>query len=89
MLGELPHQIRGFLHNFSLMKISGMAYPQCSACSECIINEWNREKWMFVLRAINEPDYVEELCGLREVQALGEIAGTMEEWISDKESVIL
>lgn len=87
VLGELPHQIRGFLHNFSLMKISGMAYPQCSACSECIINEWNREKWMFVLRAINEPDYVEELCGLREVQALGEIAGTMEEWI-DRKSVV-
>ncbi|EPY53853.1 ubiquitin-like conjugating enzyme Atg7 [Schizosaccharomyces cryophilus OY26] len=88
VLGELPHQIRGFLHDYSLFKISGKAYQQCSACSECIINEWKKRKWDFVLQAINDSDYVEELCGLRLVQQLGERAGAMEEWDSDNESIL-
>ncbi|WBW72605.1 E1 Atg8 and Atg12 E1 activating enzyme Atg7 [Schizosaccharomyces osmophilus] len=88
VLGELPHQIRGFLHDFSLLKISGKAYQQCSACSEYVISEWEKRKWDFVLQAINDCDYIEELCGLRLVQQLGESAGIMEEWDSDNENIL-
>jgi hypothetical protein len=35
-LGLLPHQIRGFLGQFSNMLIAGKAYDRCTACSETV-----------------------------------------------------
>jgi ubiquitin-like modifier-activating enzyme ATG7 len=37
ILGLLPHQIRGFLGQFSNMLIVGQAYEKCTACSEKVI----------------------------------------------------
>lgn len=34
IMGLLPHQIRGFLGQFSNMLIVGQAYDKCTACSQ-------------------------------------------------------
>lgn len=71
-LSILPHQIRGFLHNFNSMKIWGPAYPNCSACSEPIVNAWRQGGWEFVKEALNNPEAVSEISGLAEIQRQAE-----------------
>lgn len=66
-LGLVPHQIRGFLSTFENMSVTGKSYSSCSACSDKIINAYRERGWDFVKNALNEPGYVEELSGLKEV----------------------
>lgn len=66
--GEVPHQIRGFLHNFNQSKLNTPAYNHCSACSEIVVKMYQEEKWEFVKRCLNSTAYLEEVCGLKEVQ---------------------
>jgi ubiquitin-like modifier-activating enzyme ATG7 len=73
-LGLVPHQIRGFLHNFTSLNIVGQAYDCCSACSDKVLDAYQSEGWAFVKKALNEKDYVEELSGLKEVQRLADEA---------------
>lgn len=66
-LGIIPHQIRGFLSNFSNLIVSGKSYNCCSACSGNITDAYKQHGWAFVSKAVNERGYVEELSGLKEV----------------------
>ncbi|KAJ9640823.1 Autophagy protein 7 [Knufia peltigerae] len=84
-LGLVPHQIRGFLSTFTNMNIAGRAYDCCSACSPKILDAYASEGWDFVLKALNEKDYVEELSGLKEVQRAAEAAAADMEFSEDDE----
>lgn len=66
--GDVPHQIRGFLNNFTQTKLSMPAYPQCSACSVGTVEGFREEKWEFVKKCLNSPKYLEEVSGLEKVQ---------------------
>jgi len=85
-LGIVPHQIRGFLSTFQNMVISGKSYDCCSACSDKIIKQYNRDEWDFVKRALNEKGYVEEVSGLAEVQRAAEMAAAEVEWDDEEEA---
>ncbi|KAK9323256.1 hypothetical protein V1517DRAFT_321125 [Lipomyces orientalis] len=67
-LGDVPHQIRGFLHNFQQMNIKGENYTYCSACSDPIVHAWERDGWSFVQNALNVQKFVDEVSGLADVQ---------------------
>lgn len=69
-LGTVPHQIRGFLSDFSNVAIAGQSYDCCSACSSTVVTAYRNDGWEFVQRALNEDDYVESLSGLKEVSFL-------------------
>lgn len=69
-LGLVPHQIRGFLATFENLTVTGKSYSCCSACSETVVNEYKKYGWDFVRKALNQPGYVEELSGLKEVGCL-------------------
>lgn len=84
-LGLVPHQIRGFLSNFSNMAIVGRSYNCCSACSDRVVDTYNTHGWEFVKRALNEPGYVEDLSGLKEVQRTAEAAAADIEWSEEDE----
>jgi len=84
-LGLVPHQIRGFLSSFSNMSIMGRSYDCCSACSDRIVETYDTQGWEFVERALNEPGYVEELSGLKEVQRTAEAAAADIEWSEEDE----
>ncbi|KAK7533378.1 uncharacterized protein J3D65DRAFT_635272 [Phyllosticta citribraziliensis] len=71
-LGLVPHQIRGFLSNFSNLCIRGQPYDCCSACSDRIVDRYKAEGWDFVKRALNQKGWVEEVSGLAEVQRRAE-----------------
>ncbi|TVY44862.1 Ubiquitin-like modifier-activating enzyme [Lachnellula subtilissima] len=82
-LGIVPHQIRGFLSTFQNKIISGKSYDCCSACSPKIVNEYKRNGWEFVKRALTEPAYVTELSGLAEVHRAAEAAAENMDWDSE------
>lgn len=74
ILGELPHQLRGFLSSFQTMKLHAPAYEFCSACSKPVLDAYRDLGWDFVSSALNDSNYIEELSGLAEVQKQAEKA---------------
>lgn len=79
-LGIVPHQVRGFLHAFQNMVVSGRSYPQCSACSKPILDAYRNYGWGFVKEALNNREYVAEVSGLAEVQRRAEAMAADVEW---------
>ncbi|KKK20926.1 autophagy-related protein [Aspergillus ochraceoroseus] len=84
-LGLVPHQIRGFLSTFENVSVMGQSYKCCSACSKNIIDEYKKEGWNFVQKALNEVGYVEKLSGLKELQEAAEATLADIEWDEDSE----
>lgn len=72
--GEIPHQIRGFLNSFSQSKLQIPAYKHCSACSEVVVEMFQTEGWEFVRKCLNSTEYLETVCGLKQVQEEAEKA---------------
>ncbi|ABN65006.2 Autophagy-related protein 7 (Autophagy-related E1-like activating enzyme ATG7) [Scheffersomyces stipitis CBS 6054] len=72
--GGVPHQIRGFLHNFQQTKLYAPNYKHCSACSHTVISKFEEEGWEFVKKCLNDSGYLEEICGLKQVQEEAEKA---------------
>lgn len=68
VLSRLPHQLRGFLDRFDVMKIWGPAYSSCAACSEPIVGAWKQDGWKFVSRVLEDSSIIPELCGLSELE---------------------
>ncbi|KAG0456151.1 hypothetical protein HPP92_023939 [Vanilla planifolia] len=66
-LGILPHQIRGSIPQFSQMTLLGYSSKSCTACSDAVVSEYRRRGMEFVLQAINQPSYLEDLTGLTEL----------------------
>lgn len=72
--GDVPHQIRGFLHNYTQTKLHTPAYQHCSACSQSVIENYRTGQWDFVKNCLNSTEYLEETCGLKHVQQQAEQA---------------
>lgn len=66
-LGILPHQIRGSLPQFSQLTLLGYSSKYCTACSDTVVSEYKRKGMEFVLQAITQPTYLENLTGLTEL----------------------
>lgn len=84
ILGDFPHQIRGFLNNFSTLKLSTPAYDHCSACCPDVVDTYKLLRWDFVRAALNDHTYIENLSGLAKVQREAEKASELWE-IDDDE----
>lgn len=77
ILGSLPHQLRGFLHNFELLKLSSKNFKYCSACSIKVLKEFELNGWEFVKRALSDSKYLEQLTGLNKVHQEAENAALL------------
>ncbi|GMH05504.1 hypothetical protein Nepgr_007344 [Nepenthes gracilis] len=66
-LGILPHQIRGSISQFSQMTLIGHSSNSCTACCSVVVSEYRKRGMDFVLQAVNEPTYLEDLTGLTEL----------------------
>ncbi|BFZ65103.1 Autophagy protein 7 [Saitoella coloradoensis] len=84
-LGLIPHQVRGFLNNWTQLLIQGSAYDCCSACSPKIVNMYRDMGWEFVENALREPGWVEEVSGLKEVQRKAMQAMETMEWSEEED----
>lgn len=72
--GKVPHQIRGFLHNFEQTKLYAPNYLHCSACSSAVIDAYKEGDWLFVKQCLNSSQYLEDICGLTKIQEEAELA---------------
>eukprot|EP00285_Hemiselmis_virescens_P019651 CAMPEP_0173408112 /NCGR_PEP_ID=MMETSP1356-20130122/68819_1 /TAXON_ID=77927 ORGANISM="Hemiselmis virescens, Strain PCC157" /NCGR_SAMPLE_ID=MMETSP1356 /ASSEMBLY_ACC=CAM_ASM_000847 /LENGTH=113 /DNA_ID=CAMNT_0014369361 /DNA_START=168 /DNA_END=509 /DNA_ORIENTATION=- len=85
MLGLVPHQIRGFLANFSNVLIHGRPFDGCTACGEKVVKAYKEGGWGFLMRVFNEPGYLEELSGLRALKDATDAAMEACDWEEDGE----
>ncbi|XP_059150517.1 ubiquitin-like modifier-activating enzyme ATG7 isoform X2 [Physella acuta] len=67
-LGIIPHQIRGFLSRFHQILPASRAFDMCTACCPIVLERYEREGFDFLLKAFNEPGYLEDLTGLTAMQ---------------------
>ncbi|KAG7192987.1 Autophagy protein 7 [Scheffersomyces spartinae] len=72
--GEVPHQIRGSLHNFQLTKLHAPAFKNCSACSTNVVEHFEKDGWEFVKKCLNDSKYLEDISELTQVHAEAEKA---------------
>ncbi|KAJ1301333.1 hypothetical protein OPQ81_003733 [Rhizoctonia solani] len=85
ILGVVPHQLRGFLAQFSNKLIAGAAYDKCTGCSETILKEYESRGFEMALRAFNETGYLEKLTGLDKLHADSEAAMESVDWVEGGE----
>ncbi|KAI8890848.1 E1-like protein-activating enzyme Gsa7p/Apg7p [Backusella circina FSU 941] len=85
ILGLLPHQIRGFLGQFSNMLIVGQAYDKCTACSEKITDNYDKEHLDFMKKVLQDPLYLEDLTGLAAMKAESEALLLQDDWADFEE----
>ncbi|XP_041349975.1 ubiquitin-like modifier-activating enzyme ATG7 [Gigantopelta aegis] len=67
-LGMIPHQIRGFLSRFHHVLPASQAFDKCTACSQIVLENYERDGFQFLQRVFNEPTYLEDLTGLTQMQ---------------------
>ncbi|KDQ19117.1 hypothetical protein BOTBODRAFT_28607 [Botryobasidium botryosum FD-172 SS1] len=80
VLGLVPHQLRGYLAQFNNVLITGAAYERCTGCSEIVISAYEKEGFEMMLKAFNQPGYLEQLTGLDKLHAEGEAALESVDW---------
>eukprot|EP01137_Pigoraptor_chileana_P005276 Opistho-2@48148 len=57
-LGLIPHQIRGFLSNFTNVLPHGHAFDKCTACSSVVIAAYRERGFEFLRKAFDSPTYL-------------------------------
>lgn len=67
LLGIIPHSIRGMLCNYENILPATKKFSQCIACSEKIINEFQKNEIEFLLKAFETTKYLEDLTGISEL----------------------
>lgn len=66
-LGLVPHQIRGFLSRFQQIMPASRAFDKCTACSRMVVQQYESSGFDFLLKAFNEPHFLEDLTGLTQM----------------------
>ncbi|KAF3334964.1 ubiquitin-like modifier-activating enzyme atg7 isoform X1 [Carex littledalei] len=80
-LGILPHQIRGSISQSSQLTLLGHSSHSCTACSQAVVTEYRQRGLEFMLQAINQPTYLEDLTGLTEL--MNSVGSCQLDWIDD------
>ncbi|GAA5993413.1 hypothetical protein JCM5350_006869 [Sporobolomyces pararoseus] len=68
VLGEVPHQIRGFLAQFNNLKITGQAYNRCTGCSDTMLEAFKKDGFGLVRQACQDAKYLERVTGLDKLE---------------------
>lgn len=67
-LGIVPHSIRGNLSRFHIYMPTSPAFNKCSACSPAVVNAYKISGYEFLQRVFDDPIYLEEVAGLKDLQ---------------------
>lgn len=86
-LGSVPHQVRGFLHNWSNTLLSAQPFNGCTACSDIVRKEYRTRGFDFVAEALQQPEYLEELTGLAQLKRDANEADMDMDWLSDDDEM--
>lgn len=67
-LGIIPHSIRGNLNRYHIYMPTSPSFNKCSACSPSVVGAYRDKGFKFLLQVFNDPSYLEELAGLKDLQ---------------------
>lgn len=67
-LGVIPQQIRGSIFSHSMHHLCGERNPFCTACSDKLLDAYRRGGAEFLLRCVNAPFFIEEVCGVKQLK---------------------
>lgn len=68
-LGIVPHSIRGNLSNYFIYMPTSPCFNKCSACSLPVIDAYCELGYdKFLYQVLNDPSYLEEITGLKDLQ---------------------
>lgn len=71
-LGLVPHTIRGNMSRFEIYMPTSLAFVKCAGCSLSVINAYKLSGTQFLERVFDDPNYLEELAGLKDIQVIDE-----------------
>lgn len=67
-LGIVPHSIRGNMNRYHIYMPTSPCFNKCSACSPAVINSYREHGFEFLYNVFNEPSYLEEIAGLKDLK---------------------
>ena len=70
---DVPRHVRGSLAEFSHKNMKTSRFPNCTACSEMIINEYNKRKNDFICDICDNPEQLEKISGITELMRFKDI----------------
>ncbi|KAF9358927.1 Autophagy protein 7, partial [Mortierella sp. NVP85] len=82
-LGLVPHQIRGFLSRFKNLLIAGQAYDRCTACSDAILEAYEKQGFAFLAKVFQDAKHLEDVTGLTKMKEESENLDM--EWDEDED----
>lgn len=84
-LGVIPQQVRGSVFSHTMQHLCGERNPFCTACADALLDEYKRSGAEFLLRCVNSPPLIEEVCGVKALKEKWESEMADARWSSDEE----
>jgi len=66
-LGYLPQYVRGSCSEYDSRIFVSNAFPNCVACSDYVLQEFNSNRDEFMFKVMNDPDYLQNVTKISEV----------------------
>ncbi|CAJ1017168.1 Ubiquitin-like modifier-activating enzyme ATG7 N-terminus/ThiF family, putative [Leishmania lindenbergi] len=86
-LGVIPQQIRGSVFSHTMHHLCGERNPFCTACADVLLHAYREGGTEFLLRCVNSPLFIEEVCGVKALKAKWEADMNETHWSSDEDLV--
>ena len=77
-LGIVPHSIRGNLNRYHIYMPTSPSFNKCSACSVAVIKAYRESGYEFLHRVFEDPSYLEEVAGLKDLQNVSDDVWALE-----------
>jgi ubiquitin-like modifier-activating enzyme ATG7 len=75
------------LHSYSIIAPASQCFDKCTACSQSVIELYEKEGFDFLIKVFNDSTYLEDITGLKELKtALDENENDFVTELSDSES---
>lgn len=83
-LGVVPHSIRGNLTRYHIYMPTSPSFNKCSACSPAVIENYIKYGYEFLHRVFDDPSYLEEVAGLKDLQNVSD-----DVWALESDEILL
>lgn len=81
-LGSVPHQLRGFLSQWSNLPLYGASFDRCVACSNAVVAAYLSRGFDFLLEVFNNPTYLEAVSGITDMRLEENVVDGGSTWVT-------
>lgn len=65
----IPHSVRGNLSDYNFTCLTNLCFSNCVACSKHVQNEYISRRSEFLIKVMNDPYYIENICGVEKLMS--------------------